>query len=519
MDKFLEKYMEMFVKEAGPLPRITVKTPKVRTKTTPKGTSKATPKLTPKAQQAALMTKVFQGIKFDKAGKLVFPEEFWKLSSGSKFKLLQAAYRRKTIKQKLNRKKNFAKLTQKYTRQIQGSMVNAAVKIFSTLNPLNFTAKKALATSIGLAVLYKYFSGKSPSGSSKETARIVSDVSNISNKLPIDEIVKLIEEARANTEEPEIITMLNNLSTALESVKRAQLNLDNPTNALTYSESIKDLESVASEFLANDHSDEFEQLSLALSEMVFTIDDARSAIASMMQRSIANASCNMGQLYTYSDYYYDVIVKKSGWALAVQAAFILVPLISAYISNSSAQINETKDVLKDLSELMKDQLEGGWFADEEKTKQYTPLFKEYDGQLNSTINLMDQMLNPPKGADDTSQITNIDKFISSAENVLVKSSEVSGALTEMQGVAAKAGTFLSGLGFNITDLSRFNSKIAKISGSLSLFVSKLKKDKEVLEVKAEKQATDAEKQSTETETEKLTPVSEDFYKNMADIEL
>ena len=189
---------------------------------------------------------------------------------------------------------------------------------------------------------------------------------------------------------------------------------------------------------------------------------------------------NIEQIYGYADCYQRTVKKAALPAILAP----LVPLAAGaatawgiaatitYFANSmlnqSAKVNELKSHIQHLIGLVDKQKAEGF-------GKFSNVFEDFQKDAKTVVSLIDDMIKPPAGNNDGTQIQKAQEFVQASQNMMIKSQAVLGALEELQTWSSSVGNFLHGTSLNLgADLTRwysFSNTLNQINGSLSLVIN------------------------------------------------
>jgi hypothetical protein len=487
MDKLLEKYAIGFAKQVGGKgsrnifrTRPSIKPPILE------------PLKVPHATPSNLELLV------DRRGKpLSYPVGFEKLPISEQVKLLTNAKIKQYKQNRIDRIKRFNEVYKTFSKSITStknigkisiSNVIANLKVLFT-NPLvNTNYKKGIIVAVSIGILYNLFSGKKVSGKLEDTKKIADSINNSTQVgININEAIKLIEDIKQTLQDNTVISLFTNVQNNLINVLKLNVDLDNPSSLSSYTTAVQVAEDSINVLFENQikieslivNKEQYNNLISLLTGFVLNVNEIRNYTIELEKTS----SNNIDIIFSYSTYYHNTIIKKAILPIgAIVGGAMFASMILSVLHNHSAEINEVKEWLSDMSELITDQRKDG-FGD------YTKTFEDYDKSLKTVILLIDQMIKSTVNENDISLIEKMESFISASENILYKGNEVSGALKNLESIWGKLGNIVQpffGAGFDLSDYNQFNTALGAINGSLSILITKIKDELVKKQLEAQK---------------------------------
>jgi hypothetical protein len=157
-------------------------------------------------------------------------------------------------------------------------------------------------------------------------------------------------------------------------------------------------------------------------------------------------------------------------AMAVYGIMSLVSSAATGIRNQTGDIQQVRNTLGELVQIINEQEK-----EEQGFGNFGNVFRDFRKNCLTVMSLADEMIKPPSGPQDTSQIQNAQRFIDAGNGILIGSSSVLAALEQMKGFWAGVGDFLHGANLNfgmyLNRWQEFSGKMNQIQGALSLLIS------------------------------------------------
>jgi hypothetical protein len=282
----------------------------------------------------------------------------------------------------------------------------------------------------------------------------------------------LIEEIKLTLKDSTVISLFDNVQKNLNNIVNLSVDLDNPSNLSSYTTAIQNAEDSINTLFENQNKieplivnkEQYNTLVSLLTGFVLNVNEVRNYTIELEK---TGSSKSIDSILSYSTNYYNSIIKTAIPIGAIVGGAMFASMILSVLHNHSAEINDVKEWLSDMSELIAGQRKDGF-------GEYTKTFEDYDKSLKTVISLIDKMIKP---VNETSVIKDMEDFITASENILYKGNEVSGALKNLESIWGKLGNIVQpffGAGFDLSDYNQFNTALGAINGSLSILITKIK---------------------------------------------